>query len=450
MLPAWLQNIIWLGHPMKHRNLLVALATLLLTGTAPAQMPALINYHGRIAVGTTYFEGTGPFKFALVDGGVNTSVQPTAIAHIFPPDFSMSSISVSAGGSGYVSAPAVTITDSTGTGATAVATVSGGAVTSAKIATRAVTSTLLAAGLTLSGSNVATFSGKGSGPNLTGLASPPPGMVLVPTGTFVMGDVVDATVGTDANPIGVTVSAFYMDANEVSWGQWQSVYSYATTQGYGFVHAGAGKAANHPVQTVDWYDVVKWCNARSEQAGKTPVYYTDAGFTTVYRTGEVTVFANWGANGYRLPTEAEWEKAARGGLSGHRFPWGNVINHNLANYCGATASYRYDLGPNGYNALGSLGGTSPATSPVGSFPANGYGLYDMAGNVGEWCWDRYGTPYAGGTNQRGAAAGSLRVVRGGGWDSFAQGCRSAQRCKTCPGFAFGALGFRAVLAAGQQ
>lgn len=434
---------------MKRRNLLVALATVILTGTARAQVPALINYQGRIAVGTTNFEGTGPFKFALVEGGVDTSVQPTAIAHNFPTDFSVSTISVSAGGSGYISAPAVTITNSTGTGATAVATVSGGAVTSAKIATRAVTSTLLAAGLTLSGTTIGTFSGDGSELNLTGFAAPPPGMVLVPTGTFIMGDVVDTTVGTDANPIGVTVSTFYMDANEVSFSQWQSVYSYAITQGYGFVHAGEGKAANHPVQTVDWYDVVKWCNARSEQAGKTPVYYTDARFTTVYRTGEVAVFASWGANGYRLPTEAEWEKAARGGLIGHRFPWGNVINQNLANYFGSTASYRYDLGPNGYNAIGRIGGTSPATSPVGSFPANGYGLYDMAGNVWEWCWDRYGTPNAGGIDPRGPAAGSLRVVRGGGWDSFAQGCRSAQRCKTCPGFAFGALGFRAVLAAGQ-
>ena len=83
------------------------------------------------------------------------------------------------------------------------------------------------------------------------------------------------------------VSAFYMDTNLVSYSQWQSVYSYATNHGYGFDYAGSGKAANHPVQTVDWYDVVKWSNARSQQAGLTPVYYTDAGLTQVYTNWDV-------------------------------------------------------------------------------------------------------------------------------------------------------------------
>jgi formylglycine-generating enzyme required for sulfatase activity len=217
------------------------------------------------------------------------------------------------------------------------------------------------------------------------------GMALIPAGAFTMGDTLDGE--SDAIPISVTVSAFYMDTNLVSYSQWQSVYSYATSHGYAFDDAGSGKAANHPVQTVDWYDVVKWSNARSQQAGLTPVYYTDAGLTQVYTNGDVTPYVNWSASGYRLPTEAEWEKAARGGLSGQRFPWGDTISESQANYYGDTADYNYDLGPNGYNALFDTG-ASPYTSPVGYFAPNGYGLYDMAGNVFEWCWDWYGTPYA--------------------------------------------------------
>ncbi len=272
-------------------------------------------------------------------------------------------------------------------------------------------------------------------------------MVLIPAGAFTMGDSLDGE--SDAIPtVSVTVSAFYMDVNLVSLSQWQSVYYWATSNGYGFVNAGAGKLVNNPVQRVDWYEAVKWCNARSEQAGKTPVYYTDAGLTAVYRSGEVPVFVNWAAVGYRLPTEAEWEKAARGGLSGQRFPWGNTITENLANYYGYTA-LSYDLGPNGYNAIGSIGGTSPATSPVGSFATNGYGLYDMAGNVFEWCYDWYGTPYAGGSDPHGPATGSNRVARGGDWDDRADYARCANRNFVSPDYAFAQLfGFRAVLAPG--
>lgn len=110
---------------------------------------------------------------------------------------------------------------------------------------------------------------------------------------------------------------------------------------------------------------MKWANARSEKEGLVPCYYTDDTQTTVYRTGTVDVqndWVKWIACGYRLPTEVEWEKAARGGAAGHRYPWSatDAIDHSRANY------------------------DSGGTTPVGSFAPNGYGLYDMAGNVWEW------------------------------------------------------------------
>jgi formylglycine-generating enzyme required for sulfatase activity len=275
------------------------------------------------------------------------------------------------------------------------------------------------------------------------------GMALIPSGAFIMGDTLDGE--TDAVPVIVTESAFYMDENLVNYSQWQSVYSYATNHGYGFDYAGSGKAANHPVQTVNWYDAVKWCNARSVQAGLAPVYYTDAGFTQIYKNGDVdAVFANWSTNGYRLPTETEWEKAAHGGLSGLRFPWGDTISESQAIYQGDTADFSYDLGPNGYNPAFTNGGM-PYTSPVGYFAPNGYGLYDMAGNLFEWCWDWYaappyptGSPYLGGSDPRGPASGSERVLRSGYWANYADQSRCANRINHVPVSAYFSFGFRCV------
>jgi len=274
----------------------------------------------------------------------------------------------------------------------------------------------------------------------------PAGMGFIPAGSFTMGNSIgdkDINDIKDASNVTVYVSAFYMDVNLVSSNQWRSVYAYATNHGYGFVHVGDCKAANHPVQYVDWYDCVKWCNARSQQAGLTPVYYTDAGLTQVFTNGQVTPYVNWAAKGYRLPTEAEWEKAARGGLSGRRFPWGDAISETNANYFSSPAFDPFDSGPSGYNATYATG-AYPYTSPVGSFAANGYGLYDMAGNVYEWCWDWYGTPYAGGTDPRGSASGTDRVIRGGCWIARAGYARCAYRSYYSPTVAVYSNGFRCV------
>jgi formylglycine-generating enzyme required for sulfatase activity len=279
--------------------------------------------------------------------------------------------------------------------------------------------------------------------------NPPFGMVLIPAGSFTMGDTMDGE--TNAIPTSVTVSAFYMDVNLVSYTQWQSVYSWATNHGYGFDHAGSGKAANHPACSINWYDCIKWSNARSQQAGLTPAYYTDSGLTQVYNNGDTNaIYVNWNAAGYRLPTEAEWEKAARGGLSGHRFPWGDTISESQANY--RASSFSYDLGPYispGFNSAFFTPWVYPFTGPVGHFAPNGYGLYDMAGNIWEWCWDWYGTPYAGGVDPHGPGAGAWvsisRILRGGSWNYLADSARCACRFPQSPSNA-GAndLGLRCV------
>jgi uncharacterized repeat protein (TIGR03803 family) len=282
----------------------------------------------------------------------------------------------------------------------------------------------------------------------------PSDMALIPEGSFTIGDTLDGI--NDATPTNVTVSAFHMDINLVCYAQWLSVYNWATNHGYEFDNSGSGKAANQPVQTVDWSDAVKWCNARSRMAGLPPVYFTDINLTEEYTNGLVNPYVNWMNNGYRLPTEAEWEKAARGGLSAQRFPWGDTISEAQANYTSgdvASPPPAYDLGPSGPNSIGINGGT-PYTSPVGSFGTNGYGLYDMTGNVYEYCWDWYapppypnGSPYLGGIDPLGPVTGAgspFRVLRGGCWDFTAMFARCAARFYMNPHAAGDIVGFRCV------
>ena len=278
-------------------------------------------------------------------------------------------------------------------------------------------------------------------------ATAPGGMALIPAGSFTMGDCMgDYTYELPLHS--VYVSGFYLDVNLVSYSQWLTVYNWATSHGYTFDYAGSGKASTHPVQGIDWYDCVKWCNARSEKEGRVPAYYTDAGLSVRYRSGQVAPYVNW-SSGYRLPTEAEWEKAARGGVSGQRFPWGNTITHSQANYY-SSSSYPSDTSPTrGYHATFN-DGVYPYTSPVGYFAANGYGLYDMSGNVWQWCWDWYGSYSSGSqTDPRGAPSGSYRVFRGGGWGNYAYYCRAAYRSYYYPDGRNYYDGFRSALPSGQ-
>jgi formylglycine-generating enzyme required for sulfatase activity/5-hydroxyisourate hydrolase-like protein (transthyretin family) len=276
------------------------------------------------------------------------------------------------------------------------------------------------------------------------------GFSLIPAGAFTMGNsVAEDTDITDAATSMVTLNAFYMGKYEVTKAEWNDVYTWAISNGYTDLSPGASRANDHPVHSISWYDMVKWCNARSEKEGLKPVYYTDDIQMTIYKTGNLYLTnsqVKWGANGYRLPTEAEWEKAARGGLSGKRFPWGDTISHSQANYY-ASSSDNYDLSGSVNNHHPTYAtGDYQYTSPVGSLAANGYGLYDMAGNVDEWCWNKY--QYFTSerqTNPRGDDRGDGSMVfRGGNWQSSARYVRLADRPRAGPDYKDDTLGFRVV------
>jgi formylglycine-generating enzyme required for sulfatase activity len=203
-----------------------------------------------------------------------------------------------------------------------------------------------------------------------------------------------------------SVDAFYIGKYEVRWSEWQSVRTWALAHGYA-ISVGAGRGAEYPVTDVNWYDVLKWCNARSEQEGLSPVY-TVAG--APYRTGDAVPAVQASAKGYRLPSEKEWEFAARGGVSTHGYTYSGSNNVD------AVAWY-YD----------NSGG---ATHVVGTKLANELGLFDLSGNAWEWCFDAY--------------SGSRRVLRGGSWSGNAIGCRAANRSYDYPAYQGSILGFRVL------
>lgn len=273
----------------------------------------------------------------------------------------------------------------------------------------------------------------------------PPGSAYVPVSALNLGD--NFGLEADATPVHlVGVSAFLIEQYDVTLALWTNVQAWAQLRGYAF-SGGAADATNHPVNQIAWYDAVKWCNARSEMEGLAPVYFTTGDQTNVYRSGQLDLTngcVQWTANGYRLPTEAEWELAARGGLAGQQYPWpspdavpANDIDGDDANYWNSGDPYDNGTTPVGfYNGAQSIGGQDMA---------NGFGLYDMAGNVAQWCWDRYGAYSAAPQqNPQGPDGGSLRVTRGGSWYSNLNALRCAARASLDPAAAAPNVGFRCV------
>lgn len=267
-----------------------------------------------------------------------------------------------------------------------------------------------------------------------GHASP----ILIPSGSFTMGNTFGTSNPWEVPVHSVFVSAFYMDRYEVSKALWDEVRIWSGDKGYGYESTGLAKATNHPVNNISWYDAVKWCNARSEKDGLTPCYYSNVGLTVVYKTGQTEPYVRWTANGHRLPTEAEWEKAARGGASGHRFPWSDTdtITHFRANY-ESVDGFAYDVSlTRGFHPVFN-DGVRPYTNPVDYFLPNAYGLHDMTGNQQEWCWDWFDTgwyskPGASASDTRGPAGPPIdplnnRVVRGGTWLDVAGNVTCAHR-----------------------
>jgi formylglycine-generating enzyme len=270
---------------------------------------------------------------------------------------------------------------------------------------------------------------------------PPADFIFIPDGTFLMG----SEEYDDEKPIHeVRVGDFYIgkyavvvrefqqfikatnyktDADRDGGSYMWTGYEWKKKDGVNWACDAAGKprpdtAYDHPVIHVSWNDAIAYCNWRSEKEGLTKVYTISGDKVT----------ANWNANGYRLPTEAEWEYAARGAEAG------------------AKEGFKY-AGSNNLDEVGWYSENSGGqTHPVGQKKPNQLGLYDMSGNVWEWCWDWYDSGYYAKNNNsrdpRGSDSGSYRVSRGGSWSGTPAYARVAYRGYYSPGLRYNLLGFR--------
>ena len=233
----------------------------------------------------------------------------------------------------------------------------------------------------------------------------PSNFVFIEGGTFLMG----SNNGTryEKPPHQVTVKSFSMSKHEVTQKEWVEI------MGSNPSHF---KGDNRPVEMVSWNDAVEYCNKRSLKEGLTPAYQNSGG----------VIVCDFNANGYRLPTEAEWEYAAKGGNKD-------------------SITYAYSGSDNVETVAWYKDNSDDSTHDVGTKPPNSLGLYDMTGNVWEWCWDLYGRYSSESqTDPAGAPSGSRRILRGGSWISSSQYIRSASRTVLTPSARHSYLGFRLV------
>ncbi|MDR2552868.1 MAG: formylglycine-generating enzyme family protein [Treponema sp.] len=254
----------------------------------------------------------------------------------------------------------------------------------------------------------------------------PKGFVLVEGGTFIRGspDTEPDRQSREGPQHGVTVKSFYMARYEVTQKEWREVMGTTVAQQRDTAQQAKnesgwklyGEGDSYPMYYVNWYEAVEYCNKRSVKEGLTPAY----------RGSGNSITCDWNATGYRLPTDAEWEYAAKGGNR-------NYITYLYAgsNSPGAVAWYR--------------GNSGNTTHPVGTKAPNSLGIYDLSGNVHEWCWD-WSEAYGAGvqTDPRGAVSGSTRRVRGGSWGNVAGDLRSPAWYANNPSDRNNGLGFRLV------